>query len=215
MELTQRGHFLLDYDGKAVKYVPAYLPFLTCDAYVPVLCTYIITKQLNTCGCVETLQVRGSNQHSGKPQFCFVYIVRIYAIKTHFTSLMTPGVHRVSAPVKFDSARHHKLDFCSPPPLPSLPVVQVVKLVVCWSTLQTLCRGARKHLLPTRRWRKCSHENVQLQWLALTLGGGWIALRLCTGYCDNLVGKRCFAVFLFFLPFFFVSRRGVTKKQSV
>lgn len=116
VELTQRGHFLLDYDGKAVKYVPAYLPFLTCDAYVPVLCTYIITKQLNTCGCVETLQVRGSNQHSGKPQFCFVYIVRIYAIKTHFTSLMTPGVHRVSAPVKFDSARHHKLDFCSPPP---------------------------------------------------------------------------------------------------
>lgn len=78
---------------------------------------------------------------------------------------MAPEVYTISAAVRFDTTRHQDLYF--PFFFPSLPVVQVVKLLVCWSTLQTLCRGARKHLLPTRRWRKSSHENVQ--WLALTL----------------------------------------------
>lgn len=76
------------------------------------------------------------------------------------------------------------------PPPPTLPV-QVVKLLVCWSTLQTLCRWARKHLLPTRRWRTLVQE-VGLLWdyaqiilIFLCVGGGTFAW--------------CFVVFLFFL----------------
>lgn len=61
--------------------------------------------------------------------------------------------------------------FLHPPstPTPSLPVVEVVKLLVSLKHAANVVQRGKEAPASKRRWRKCSREKLQLQWLALKL----------------------------------------------